>query len=82
VDRWFGNITQRVIRRGSFSSIKEQIAKIEHIVTTGKKTKARFIWLATADSILENCRIIAHKSPGRHSRKLRNNCLHARAFPS
>jgi putative transposase len=27
VERWFGIITQRAIRRGSFSSVKELIAK-------------------------------------------------------
>ena len=30
VERWFGIITQRAIRHGSFSSVKERIAKIEH----------------------------------------------------
>jgi putative transposase len=28
VERWFGIITQRVIRRGSFSSVKELIARV------------------------------------------------------
>ena len=32
VERWFGIITQRAIRRGSFSSVKELIAKIEHFI--------------------------------------------------
>ena len=32
VERWFGIITQRAIRRGSFSSVKELIAKIEQFV--------------------------------------------------
>ncbi len=32
VERWLGIITQRAIRRGSFSSVKELIAKIEHFI--------------------------------------------------
>jgi hypothetical protein len=53
VERWFGIITQRAIRRGSFSSVKELIAKIEQFVAAYDKTKAPFNWTATADSILE-----------------------------
>ena len=53
VERWFGIITQRAIRRGSFSSVKELVAKIEQFVTAYNKTKAPFNWTATADSILE-----------------------------
>ena len=53
VERWFGIITQRAIRRGSFSSVKELIAKIEQFVEAYNKTKAPFNWTATADSILE-----------------------------
>jgi putative transposase len=53
VERWFGIITQRAIRRGSFSSVKELIAKIEQFVAAHNTTKAPFKWTATADSILE-----------------------------
>jgi hypothetical protein len=53
VERWLGIITQRAIRRGSFSGVKELIAKIEQFVAAYHKTKAPFNWTATADSILE-----------------------------
>jgi putative transposase len=42
VERWFGIITQRAIRRGSFSSVKELIARIEQFVAADNKTKAPF----------------------------------------
>jgi hypothetical protein len=42
VERWFGIITQRAIRRGSFSSVKELIAKIEQFVAARNKTKTPF----------------------------------------
>jgi transposase len=32
VERWFGIITERAIRRGSFRSVKELVAKIEMFV--------------------------------------------------
>jgi putative transposase len=53
VERWFGIITQRAIRRGSFSSVKELIARIEQFVAAYNKKTAQFIWTATADSIPE-----------------------------
>ena len=53
VERWFGIITQRAIRRGSFSSVKELVAKIEQFVAAYNKNKAPFHWTATADSILD-----------------------------
>ena len=53
VERWFGIITERAIRRGSFRSVKELIAKIELFVSAHNKTKSPFIWTATADSIFE-----------------------------
>jgi putative transposase len=52
VERFFALITQRAIRRGSFSSVKDLIAKIDHFVTRYNKSCKPFVWTATADSIL------------------------------
>ena len=52
VERWFGLITQRAIRRGSFSNVKELVHKIQRFVDHYNSTAAPFIWTATADSIL------------------------------
>jgi putative transposase len=43
VERWFGIITQRAIRRGSFSSVKELIARIEQFVGAYNRYTAPFI---------------------------------------
>jgi len=40
VERRFGIITQRAIRRGSFSRVKQLIAKIGQFVAAYDKTKA------------------------------------------
>jgi putative transposase len=53
VQRWFGLITQRAIRRGSFRSVKELVEKIEQFVAAYNKKAKPFVWVATADSILE-----------------------------
>lgn len=52
VERWFGIITQKAIRRGSFSSVKELVRKIERFVDHYNKNAAPFMWTATAESIL------------------------------
>jgi putative transposase len=53
VERWFGIITQRAIRRGSFRSVKELVQKIDQFVAAYNKNATPFMWHATADSILE-----------------------------
>jgi putative transposase len=53
VERWFGIITQRAIRRGTFNSVKQLIEKIENFVAHYNKNTKPFSWTATADSILE-----------------------------
>lgn len=53
VERWFGIITQKVIRRGSFKSVKELRGKIEAFVQSYNRRARPFVWTATAESIFE-----------------------------
>lgn len=53
VEIWFHIITQRAIRRGTFKSVKELVAKTEQFVRKYNSTTRPFTWTATADSILE-----------------------------
>lgn len=52
VERFFGLITDKAIRRGSFTSVKELVHKIDHFVTQYNKGCKPFVWTATTDSIL------------------------------
>ncbi|MBA2492441.1 MAG: IS630 family transposase [Gammaproteobacteria bacterium] len=52
VERFFALITGQAIRRGSFTSVKELIAKIDHFITHHNQNAQPFVWTATADSIL------------------------------
>lgn len=52
VEVWFNRITQKAIRRGTFSSVKELVAMIQRYVQEYNKHAHPFIWTATADSIL------------------------------
>ena len=53
VERFFGLITDKAIRRGSFSSVKDLINKIDHFVASYNTNCKPFTWTASADSILE-----------------------------
>ena len=52
VERFFSIITGKAIRRGSFTSVKQLVAKIDQFVAHYNKTCKPFTWTATADSIL------------------------------
>jgi putative transposase len=67
VERWFGLITQRAIRRGSFGSVKELVQKIDQFVHAYNKSCKPFMWQATADSIFEKIsRLCEHISGTEH----------------
>ena len=63
VEIWFNIITQRAIRRGTFKSVRDLVAKIEHFVQHYNQRCHPFTWTATADSILEKigrlCKAVA-----------------------
>lgn len=52
VERFFALITGHAIHCGSFSSVKELIAKIDHFITLHNQNAQPFVWTATANSIL------------------------------
>lgn len=56
VEIWFNIVTQKAIRRGSFSSVKELRKKIQHFVESYNANCRPFSWTATADSILAKIR--------------------------
>ena len=52
VERFFGMITDKAIRRGSFTSVKQLVQRIDHFVAAYNAYCRPFTWTATADSIL------------------------------
>ena len=53
VERFFGMMTDKAIRRGSFTSVKQLVQRIDHFVAAYNTNCRPFKWTATADSILE-----------------------------
>src|SRR2546426_802306 len=53
VERWFGEITRKRIRRGVFKSVKDLIEAIENYVKTNNQNPKPFVWTKRVDEILE-----------------------------
>jgi transposase len=52
VETWFGILTRKAIRRGSFRSIKELVAMIEAFTRQWNEGASPFEWVKTPDEIL------------------------------
>jgi transposase len=52
VERWFRELTEKALRRGSFHSVPDLIAAIESYLAAHNDTPKPFLWTATADDIL------------------------------
>ena len=64
VERWIGLITDRAIRRGSFSSVKQLREKIDAFVAAYNEDTLPFMWTATADSIFEKITRLCNRISG------------------
>jgi len=56
VERWFGAITTKRIRRGSFGSVPELIEAIEDYIAHHNEDPIPFIWTKTAKQIITKVR--------------------------
>src|SRR5881409_1091417 len=53
VERWFGELTSKRIRCGSFVSVEELRQAIDEFLSAWNDNPRPFVWTATVDSILE-----------------------------
>jgi transposase len=56
VERFFGELTDKAIRRGVFHSVPDLIAAIERYLEAHNENPEPFVWTATAEQILEKVR--------------------------
>lgn len=59
VERWFGELTAKAVRRGSFASVPDLIEAIEQYIAVWNEDPKPFVWRAKAEDILakiERCR--------------------------
>jgi transposase len=81
IERWFGELTGKRIRRGAFVSVADLIAAIDNYMDTWNANPKPFMWTATVESIVEKiarCRQTLEKiQPGctlpRRRRAKKNN---------
>lgn len=52
IERWFGELTNKRIRRGSFHSVEDLTATIDEFLAAWNERPKPFVWTATVDSIL------------------------------
>jgi transposase len=53
VERWFGELTGKRVRRGIFVSVEDLISAIEEYVAVWNEDPKPFVWTATVESIVE-----------------------------
>ena len=53
VEGWFGDITTKRIRRGSFPSVNNLIKAIEDYIAINNNSPTPFVWTKTANEIIE-----------------------------
>jgi len=81
VERWFRDLTQQRIRRGSFHAVKELIRTIEEYIENHNQKPQVFVWSAPVERILSKiakCKealdAVHPRSPIK-DRLVRNGCL-------
>ena len=85
IERWFGDLTGKRIRRGVFVSVADLVAAIEEYLAVWNTNPKPFIWTATVASIIEtlaHCKqTLVKLQPGctlprsRRRRKNNSSCL-------
>ncbi len=56
VERWFRNLTDQRIRRGSFTSVPKLIAAIDAYIDEHNRNPKAFVWTASVEAILAKVR--------------------------
>ncbi len=64
VERWFGLLSQRAIKRGSFHSVTDLVNKIQAFIDAYNTSATPFVWVATAQSIIDKVARIAVRISG------------------
>ncbi len=75
VERWFGELTQKAVRRGAFASIADLQKAIEQFLEAWNEQPRPFVWTATVENIMAKVERARQKleevNPGWSRRKKR-----------
>jgi hypothetical protein len=53
VERWFREITDKRLRRGTFSNVRSLVTAINDYIDTHNQNPRAFVWIAKPAAILE-----------------------------
>ena len=53
MERWFGELSEKAVRRGAFRSVTELQQAIEEFMTAWNANPKPFVWSASIEKILE-----------------------------
>jgi transposase len=67
VERWFGLLTERQIKRGAHTSVRQLQAAIEEFLQVSNAAPKPFVWTKTADQILDKVARYAAETLRAHS---------------
>ena len=67
VERWFGELTQKQIRRGSHRSVPELEKAIRDFIDAHNSEPKPFVWTKTADAILASIARFAQRTLSTHA---------------
>jgi transposase len=56
VERWFGLLTDKAVRRGVFRSVPQLVDAIQDFLNAHNEDPKPFVWTAKADDIIEKVR--------------------------
>lgn len=68
VERWFGLLEQRQLKRGSHRSVKQLVAAIREFIEVSNENRKPFRWVKTADEILARIARFAHATIQAHGK--------------
>jgi transposase len=57
IERWFAELTNKAIRRGSFPGVGELVTAIHEFLEASNRDPTLYVWTASANTILEK---VAH----------------------
>ncbi len=53
VERWFGELTQKAVRRGAFASVPDLVQTIEEFLAAWNENPRPFVWTAKLEDLLK-----------------------------
>jgi transposase/DNA-binding CsgD family transcriptional regulator len=53
VERWFGELTRKAVRRGAFVSVKDLVEAIQAFLAAWNENPKPFVWTATVEDIIK-----------------------------